>query len=149
MEIGDLPGKDIPPPLKEDCIRVIVKRTYKNVFVFKNDKKKDEEAQELSDAHDALYGIAINDPSEDLSHFEEFDEKDTEEAKGVSNAGKEGTGGTGGMEGNEVAEAKEAKRPLTPEEILIAENTPRFDEKYYNDLCRKISMKNSANHSLR
>ena len=50
LTVGDLPGKDIPLPSKEECIRVVTKRIYKTVFSFKNHDDKND----LLDGNDPI-----------------------------------------------------------------------------------------------
>ena len=64
LTVGDLPGKDIPLPSKEECIRVVTKRVYKTVFTFKNHDDKN---------NDLLDGI---DPTRDESDVSGWDTDD-------------------------------------------------------------------------
>jgi DNA-directed RNA polymerase len=106
LVIGDLPGKEVLPPSKEECIRIVPKTFYKTVFKIKN-IIEDAEATNLivEDEHT-------------------WDEDKVEKPP------------------------KKNKKRAAPEENLDP-LVPRFDERYYNDLCRRTAAKNAALHSIR
>ena len=113
--IGDLPGKDLILPEKDDCIRIVTKRVYKTVFTFKNKEEK----LDLENTNDGDSPLFLSEDL-DMSAWE-----------------------------NDDKEIKEKKDPNMPKIEEPDPLIPRFDEKYYNDLCRRVNMKNSAMHSLR
>lgn len=119
LVIGDLPGKEVIPPSKEECVRVVPKTFYKTIFKMKNI---------IEDAE------ATNLLVEDEHTW--YDDKE----KGNENTLKE-------KEKVDKPNKKNKKKQVPDENIdpLI----PRFDERYYNDLCRRTAAKNAALHSIR
>lgn len=129
LNFGDLPGMEIEKPSKEDCIRIVPpKIAYKVVY---SSKPKDEikavaesESENSEDGEDGLLGEVEH---TDSGVFEDLPVK-KDKGKGKGKNSKE-----------VVPEVVEEPDPLIP----------RFDEKYYKDLCRRTDVKNSALHSLR
>ena len=126
MCFGDLPGKEVDNPTKESCIRIVPpKIPYKTVYTFKN---KDGDKRGVA-AESIEEEESVGDENQDVlidSTWEEGDAPDP-----GKNVKRKGT--------NITPEVVEEPDPLIP----------RFDEKYYKDLCRRTAMKNSALHSLR
>jgi hypothetical protein len=120
LVIGDLPGKEVLPPSKEECIRIVPKTFYKTVFKIKNI---------IEDAE------ATNLIVEDEHTWDEDKEKEKE--KILNEKEKE-----------KVEKPAKKKKRAVPEENLDP-LIPRFDERYYNDLCRRTAAKNAALHSIR
>jgi DNA-directed RNA polymerase len=121
LVIGDLPGKEVLPPSKEECIRIVPKTFYKTVFKIKNI---------IEDAE------ATNLIVEDEHTWDEDKEKEREKIL------------------NEKEKEKVEKPPKKNKKRAVQEENldplvPRFDERYYNDLCRRTAAKNAALHSIR
>ena len=120
LVIGDLPGKEVTPPSKEECIRIVPQTFYKTIFKIKNI---------IEDAE------VTNLLPEDEHTWDEDKEKEMMLLKELE---------------KEKAEkpSKKIKKKYAPDENhdpLV----PRFDERYYNDLCRRTAAKNAALHSIR
>ena len=124
MTVGDLPGSDIALPSKEECVRIVTKRIYKNTYIFKNQKNK-KNSEENNDS-----SSSSSSSSSSVSSSSSLDETD------LSNWGNE-----------ELLKNIKSLGNVDDEELdpLI----PRFDEKYYKDYCKRITMKNAATHSSR
>lgn len=139
LNFGDLPGMEIEKPLKEDCIRIVPpKIAYKIVYNFKSkDEIKAVAESESENSEDGEDGLLEEVEQIDSGVLEDLPvKKDKENGNGN---GKVKGKGKGKNSKEVVPEVVEEPDPLIP----------RFDEKYYKDLCRRTDMKNSALHSLR
>ena len=130
LVIGDLPGKEVVPPTKEECIRIVPKTFYKTIFKMKS-MIEDADIPHLNeDEHTWVEEKEKEIVMESKEKIEIQPEKEKENPDIVEKPSKK---------------KKKKYPPVEDHDPSI----PRFDEKYYNDLCRRTAAKNAALHSIR
>jgi hypothetical protein len=122
LVFGDLPILEVAMPNKTDCVRVVPTKNYKTVFTFKNPEVR--KSDDLEDDHEDDPELFPWDKDNGAEHSQQVEKRMLE------------------TQSESKSESKSSKKSFDP-------TAPRFDSKYYDELCRRTIAKNASIFSMR
>lgn len=122
LVFGDLPILEVAMPDKTACVRVVPTKNYKTVFTFKNQEVP--KTDDLEDDHEDDPELLPWDKENGAEHSPQVEKKKKK------------------TQSESESKSKSSEKPVDP-------TVPRFDSKYYEELCRRTIVKNASIFSMR